>query len=130
MAPSDWLAVLSTSHRSFFVHKTKLMFCWSLSACCMSDSMPRTYESVPGHAYRRYTPEAMEGAVAAVRNDGQSIRSASATFNVPRKTLSDKINAKHPLKSGGQSVFSPAEGREIVVENACLSNVKTVSQRI
>ena len=48
----------------------------------------------------------MESAICAIVDDGMSISAAAREFDVPRKTLSDKINNKHPLKPGRQRCLS------------------------
>ena len=75
--------------------------------------MPRTYTPVPGHTYGNYTQEALEAALHAVNNANMTISAAAKQFEVPRKTLSDKLSGSHPRKTGGQPVFSAAEEHEI-----------------
>ena len=75
--------------------------------------MPRTYTPVPGHTYRNYTQEALEAALHAVNNANMTISAAEKQFEVPRKTLSDKLSGSPPRKTGGQPVFSAAEEHEI-----------------
>ena len=47
----------------------------------------------------------LKKAVVAVADDKKSIGSATREFNIPRKTLSDRINWKHP-KNVGRSTYS------------------------
>ena len=59
------------------------------------------------NTYISWTAEQMQGAISAVRDADISISAAAKTFDVPRKTLSDKLENRHPLKPGRQTGLSP-----------------------
>ena len=65
--------------------------------------------------YMPWSKEQMESAICAIVDDGISISAAAREFNVPRKTLSDKINNNHPLKPGRQTCLS-TEMEDIIVK--------------
>lgn len=50
--------------------------------------------------HMQYSVEDLARAVAAVIDGKKSISSAAREFNIPRGTLSDRINGKHPKKVG------------------------------
>ena len=53
----------------------------------------------------QYSVEDLARAVAAVIDGKKSISSAAREFNIPRGTLSDRINGKHP-KSRSTNFFN------------------------
>ena len=53
-------------------------------------------KTVPKKKHMQYSVEDFEKAVAAVTDDKKSIGSAAKEFNIPPKTLSDRINGRHP----------------------------------
>lgn len=72
-----------------------------------------TYKPVVGASRRRqYSEDSLDQAIKAVKN-GMSIRTAAASFSVPRSTLRDQLKGRHPRRSGGQCVLSPDEERII-----------------
>lgn len=79
----------------------------------LANVMPRTYVPVPGHRYQNYSDEDLAAALHAVKNTDTTISAAAKKFGIPRRTLSDKLSGSHPLKTGGQPVFSAAEEHEI-----------------
>ena len=62
----------------------------------------------------KWTPEQMEAAIDAVIDNGLSISAAAKEHEVPRKTLSDKINNKHPKPPGRQTVLTKEEEEMLV----------------
>ena len=71
--------------------------------------MPRVYKPKPGHkVFRNYESGALDEAVKAVEA-GMSQRLAAKEFKVPRGTLQNRLQGKHPGKYGGQPVFSNEE---------------------
>ena len=52
-------------------------------------------KTVPNKKHMQYSVEDFEKAVAAVTDDKKSTGSAANKFNVPNKTLSDRINRRH-----------------------------------
>lgn len=52
----------------------------------------------------------MEKTLDNIRQKKKSIRQAAEYYDIPKSTLTDKINNKHPLKlQGGQTILSEAE---------------------
>lgn len=67
-----------------------------------------------GKRYADYTPEMLEMALEAMRSKKMSSYQAEKAFRIPRRTLLDKLNNKHPLKSGGQTWLKKEEEDDIV----------------
>ena len=59
--------------------------------------------------YRLYSPSILEDAVTAVLQDGISIREAERIYEVPRKTIADKVNGKHCKEAGRPTCLLPTE---------------------
>lgn len=56
-----------------------------------------------------YTPESLEEAVKCIKAGKMTLRKASAKFNIPTRTLSHKVNAKHTKNAGRPLVFNKVE---------------------
>lgn len=77
--------------------------------------MVRKYKRQLGsRRYRDYSEDTLRQAVRAIRDRGISCTAASEIFNVPRRTLYNKINNKHQGTVGGQIVLEPTEERHFV----------------
>ena len=76
--------------------------------------MPRKHPTNAHKKYSKWSPEQMQKAITAVRENGVSISAAAKEHNVPRKTLSDKVNEKHPLKPGRKTALSSEEELALV----------------
>ena len=76
--------------------------------------MPRKPQTNAHKKYSKWSPEQMQKAITAVRENGVSISAAAKEHNVPRKTLSDKVNEKHPLKPGRKTALSSEEELALV----------------
>ncbi|XP_057316504.1 uncharacterized protein LOC130657532 [Hydractinia symbiolongicarpus] len=72
--------------------------------------------------YMKWSEEEMVNAVSAVVDDGMSISEALRVFDIPRKTLSDKVHNNHPLKSGRQTELMADEEKSLVVCIKYMSN--------
>ena len=57
----------------------------------------------------------LKKAVVAVADDKKSINSATREFNIPRKTLSDRINGKHPKNVGRPTYLNKAEESSLML---------------
>lgn len=76
--------------------------------------MPRSYASK--HRYGQYDQNILNAAVEAVRAGDQTISSASRVFNVPRKTIFNRLKdtGRSVSKHGGVTVFTESQESEIV----------------
>lgn len=75
--------------------------------------MGRTYKL--GHrSYISYSSEQLTAAIEDVTVRGLSIRKAANKYNIPRKTLGNKIKGTHSKPVGGQTELSPQEEIEIL----------------
>ena len=66
-------------------------------------------KTVPKKKHMQYSAEDFKKAVAVVTDDKKSIGSAAKEFNVPRKTLSDRINRRHPKNVGRPTYLTETE---------------------
>lgn len=73
----------------------------------------RNRKKLGARAYQRYTEEAIQRAVQAMRN-GMSSREAERLFHVPRRTLLNKVKAKHSGKIGHPLALTEVEERHMV----------------
>ncbi|KAJ8946376.1 hypothetical protein NQ314_008908, partial [Rhamnusium bicolor] len=64
--------------------------------------------------YRDYNDAQLQRAVEAVQRRHISYQEAKQLYNIPRKTVWNKVNTKHPKKHGGQLVLLEVEERHIV----------------
>ena len=71
-------------------------------------------KTVPNKMHMQYSVEDFEKAVAAVTDDKKSIGSAAKEFNVPRKTLSGRINGRHPKNVGRPTYLTETEESSLI----------------
>lgn len=77
--------------------------------------MPRSYKRPIGsRRYRDYTDEALEEAISKVRRGRLKIAEASETYNIPRRTLLNKIKNQHVQNVGSPTVLSAAFERSLL----------------
>jgi len=61
-----------------------------------------------------YDEEDFQKALVDIREGRLSVRKAAILHDVPRSSLQDTLNEKHPKKDGGPTVLSDAEEKRIV----------------
>lgn len=72
--------------------------------------MPRVYKRTPGsRRYGDYSDEKLNECLTAIRNGIMSTRKAELHFNIPRRTIINKLKDQHPNKPGRQQIFSKEE---------------------
>ena len=77
--------------------------------------MPRTHKRKLGaRRYRDYSPSELERACNKVLEKGRGITEVAKEFNIPIRTIRNKITKKHTKPFGRPTVFSQHEDREIV----------------
>lgn len=77
--------------------------------------MGRIYKRKLGvRRYRAYSDEQLQKAVQAVQRRNLSYQEAQDLYNIPKKTIWNKVNQKHTKKVGGQTVLLEVEERHIV----------------
>ena len=59
--------------------------------------------------HKQYTEEAMLMAIKGVQEARMSIMFASKVYDIPRKTLSDRINGTHSFSGGPSTILTPEE---------------------
>ncbi|KAF6198877.1 hypothetical protein GE061_006900 [Apolygus lucorum] len=74
----------------------------------------RTRTKLGARPYKKYDQDKLAEAVAAIRNGELSSLRAAAHFNIPRRTLENKVRAKHDKNPGRQTVLSNTEEDEVV----------------
>ena len=81
----------------------------------LSTAMPRTHKRKLGaRRYRDYSPSELERACNKVLEKGRGITEVAKEFNIPIRTIRNKITKKHTKPFGRPTVFSQHEEREIV----------------
>lgn len=77
--------------------------------------MVRKYKrQVGARRYRDYTEEQLEIAVRAVRQRGISYQRAAELFNIPKRTIYNKVKNRHRQAVGAPIILDPAEERHFV----------------
>lgn len=77
--------------------------------------MVRTYKKALGsRRYKNYTEETLDAAVRAVKFRGLSTHAAAEVFNIPQRTIYNKVKNRHPQNVGTPTVLSLAEERHFV----------------
>lgn len=77
--------------------------------------MPRRYVRKPGSRhYADYSAETLSMCLASIRNGSMTTRAAEALFNIPRRTILNKLKGKHTYKPGKQPIFNVEEERIFV----------------
>lgn len=77
--------------------------------------MGRKYKPKLGaRRYRNYSEETLRKAVNAIKINGMSYKDAESLFNIPYRTLWNKVNERHTEKVGGQPLLSELEERHLV----------------
>lgn len=77
--------------------------------------MVRKYKrQVGSRRYRDYTDEKLELAVHAVREGGLSYERSAKVFNIPKRTIYNKVKNRHQKSVGAQTVLDAAEERQLV----------------
>lgn len=73
--------------------------------------MPRTYKRQPGcRRYCDYSEEKLNKCLEAIKSNEMSQRQAAVFYDIPRRTLINKLkNHKNPRKPGYQQIFSKEE---------------------
>jgi hypothetical protein len=72
--------------------------------------MVRVYRRKPGaRRYADYTPEKLEECLEAIKSGTLSHRKAAEHFNIPRRTILNKLKGHHMKKPGKQTVLSESE---------------------
>ncbi len=71
---------------------------------------------MPPKKRKLWKDDDMVKAMKAVKDDGVSLRSAAINFNVPRKTLEDRVKGKtqHGVKPGPKTVLTKEEEDSLV----------------
>lgn len=78
-------------------------------------AMPRTYKRQPGaRKYCDYPKEQLERCLASIRNGQMTQRKAEAEFNIPRRTIINKLKEHHINKPGQPQMFSDEEETSFV----------------
>ena len=81
------------------------------------DIMPRNHKRKPGsRRYRDYTPDSLENAIHEVTVLKRRISIVATEYNIPERTLRNKIKGVFTKNPGGQKVFSEIE-ENLMVEN-------------
>ncbi|KAF2897888.1 hypothetical protein ILUMI_08288, partial [Ignelater luminosus] len=76
--------------------------------------MPRNYIRKSGsRRYADYSPEVLEACLQAVKA-GMSTRLAEHTYNIPRRTIINKLKGRHVNKPGFPAIFTYKEERSFV----------------
>ena len=75
--------------------------------------MPRKYKPVGRVKYQNYSPETLTLAMQEVQNLGFKVSAVAKKYNIPERTLRNKLNGVHTKKSGGQCIFNDVEEAEI-----------------
>ena len=76
--------------------------------------MPRVYKRAPGsRRYGDYTQENLEKCLEAIRN-GMSTRVAAEAYNIPRRTIMNRLKNVHTNKPGFPATFTKEEERAFV----------------
>lgn len=77
--------------------------------------MPRVHKRKLGsRSYMNYSVDVLTEAIENVQNNNLSIRQAAARYNIPRRTLCNKIKQKHDKTAGGQTALSAEEEKIIL----------------
>ena len=77
--------------------------------------MPRKYVRKPGtRRYADYTEEKLQECLDEVRSGALSHRKAEEKYNIPRRTILNKLKKRYARKPGGQPVFSTQEEEDFV----------------
>lgn len=77
--------------------------------------MVRTYKRTLGaRQYKDYTEEQLKRAVSAIRNGQLGYTEAANTFNIPRRTLVNKVKRKHLNAVGAPQIIAPEIERSLV----------------
>lgn len=77
--------------------------------------MVRTYKKTLGcRPYKNYTEEQLDAAVRAVRFRGLSTHAVAERFNIPQRTIYNKVKNLHQLDVGAPSALTLAEERHFV----------------
>ena len=71
-------------------------------------------KTVPQKKRMQYSVEDFEKAVAAVTDNKKNIHSAAKKFNVPHKTLSDRINVRCPKNVGRPTYLTKTEESSLI----------------
>ena len=83
--------------------------------------MVRTYKRKTS---TRYSPEALQAAVKAVKEDGMSRSAAARRFDIPPSTLFYHISGEYSkVGAGAPTILSPVEEREIVITLQVLQEI-------
>ncbi|XP_052258935.1 uncharacterized protein LOC127863447 [Dreissena polymorpha] len=80
---------------------------------------------IPDHKYRRYSPESLKNAYAAVKENGMPVKRAALTYNVPIQTLRDRVKGKvdpFNIGLGSELIFSKEE------ETGLVEHLESMSQ--
>lgn len=84
--------------------------------------MVRAYKRKLGaRRYADYSPEQLEECLQAIRSGSYSHRRAAEHFNIPRRTILNKLKEKHTNKVGKPTIFSRDE------EESFVSYIETLS---
>lgn len=77
--------------------------------------MVRKYKRQLGsRRYRDYTEEKLELAVRAVREKGLSYARSAEIFNIPKRTIYNKVKNRHPKSVGVPTILDAVEERQLV----------------
>lgn len=81
---------------------------------CVTE-MPRTYKRKPGtRRYQDYTEQHLEECLRRIKRGEITQRQAEKEYNIPRRTLTNKLGGKHKGKTGRPTVFSIEEEKSFV----------------
>lgn len=85
--------------------------------------MVRTYKRKQGaRNYRTYSDAQLSEAVEKIRSREISLRGASIAYNIPRGTLSNRLNKRHQNVPGHPTVFSVAEEKSLIAHITAVSD--------
>ena len=64
---------------------------------------------------KRYSDETLAHAVDMIKSKSMSLRQAASTFQIPKSTLSNKVNDKTPIgcRPGPATILTPAEEKHL-----------------
>lgn len=86
--------------------------------------MPPNYRRTPGsRRYIDYTKDELDECLAAVRSKVLTQRAASKQYNIPRRTIKNKLQNKYTGNPGRPTVFTAEEEAAFVVPNDVCSMI-------
>lgn len=77
--------------------------------------MPRKYNRKLGsRRYADYTPETLQTCLDAIRRGQISHRNAEKKYNIPRRTILNKLKERHSTNPGKQPIFTSDKEHSLV----------------